>query len=210
MTQPQFSPQFRADLLSLLSWRRDVRRFAPKVLSDETLERLLRIASLAPSVGLSQPWRFVTVSSQARRTQIATCFAQSNAEALDAQAGDRAAAYASLKLAGLDEAPQHVAVFADPTTEQGYGLGRETMPETIAYSAVLAIHTLWLAARAERIGMGWISILDPRRVAEILDVPSEWIFIGYLCIGYPLQADDVPELERAGWEQRHPSTILRR
>jgi 5,6-dimethylbenzimidazole synthase len=119
------------------------------------------------------------------------------------QSPDRAALYARLKLAGLDDAPCQLAVFADRSTAQGGGLGRLTMPETLDYSVVMAVHTLWLAARAEGLGMGWVSILDPARVAAILDVPQHWIFIGYLCVGYPVQEDDTPALEREGWEHRH-------
>jgi 5,6-dimethylbenzimidazole synthase len=106
----------------------------------------------------------------------------------------------------------HLAVFADPGTTQGRGLGRRTMPEMIEYSAVTAIHTLWLAARAEGVGLGWVSILDPAVVARSLEVPPEWSLVGYLCLGYPSQADDTPALERAGWERRRAaaSFLLRR
>ena len=95
-------------------------------------------------------------------------------------------------------------MFAEPDPEQGHGLGRATMPETTAYSAVMAVHTLWLAARAEGLGLGWVSILDPATVTAALDVPADWIFIGYFCLGTPLADDDAPELERAGWEHRRP------
>jgi len=104
----------------------------------------------------------------------------------------------------LEEAPCQLAIFSDSTTEIGRGLGRMTMPEMIDYSVVGAIAMMWLAARAEGIGMGWVSILDPARVKAILDVPQAWTFIGHLCIGYPLAADDTPALEREGWEHRHP------
>jgi 5,6-dimethylbenzimidazole synthase len=93
-------------------------------------------------------------------------------------------------------------VFADPDPGQGGGLGRATMPQTAAYSAVMAVHTLWLAARAAGLGLGWVSILDPAVVAAALEVPAEWVFIGYFCLGFPACADDTPELERRGWEMR--------
>jgi 5,6-dimethylbenzimidazole synthase len=105
-------------------------------------------------------------------------------------------------LAGLEEAPCQFAVFADPTTPQGHGLGRRTMPEAAEYSAVTAVSMMWLAARAEGIGMGWVSILDPPRMSGILDVPNAWRFIGYFCLGYPRVESDTPELERALWERR--------
>jgi 5,6-dimethylbenzimidazole synthase len=202
---PEFDAAFRERLRDLLSWRRDVRRFKRTKLPERTIERLIGLACLAPSVGLSEPWRFVIVEDTARRAAIRQCFEDCNAEALKMQSPHRASLYARLKLAGLDDAPCQVAVFADRSTAQGGGLGRLTMPETLDYSVVIAVHTLWLAARAEGLGLGWVSILDPARIAAILDVPPHWIFIGHLCVGYPAQDDDTPALERAGWEHRHSS-----
>lgn len=200
--QTAFDDAFRARLRDLIVWRRDVRRFLSDPLPAGTLEQLLELACLAPSVGLSQPWRFVIVDDPDRRAGVRRNFEICNAEALAAQSPDRAALYARLKLAGLDKAPCQIAIFADRSTTQGHGLGCRTMAEMSEYSAVTAVHTLWLAARAEGIGMGWVSILDPPTVATILDVPVDWKFIGYFCLGYPEIEDDVPALERAGWEQR--------
>jgi 5,6-dimethylbenzimidazole synthase len=206
---PTFDAAFRARLRDLLIWRRDVRRFRADPLPDGTLESLIELACLAPSVGLSQPWRFVIVANQAIRTAIRQNFAACNADALSAQGASRASLYAQLKLAGLAEAPGHLAVFADRSTEQGHGLGRRTMPEMTEYSAVTAVHTIWLAARAQGIGMGWVSILDPQAAASALDVPADWKFIGYFCLGYPQVDDTVPELEQSGWEQRRlPSSVI--
>jgi 5,6-dimethylbenzimidazole synthase len=209
---PEFGPEFRERLRDLLRWRRDVRRFKRTKLPEGTIERLIAIACLAPSVGLSEPWRFVIVEDETRRAAIRSCFEDCNAHALKMQSPDRASLYARLKLAGLDDAPCQLAVFADRSTAQGGGLGRLTMPETLDYSVVIAVHTLWLAARAEGLGVGWVSILDPARIAAILDVPPHWIFIGHLCVGYPSQNDDTPALERAGWEHRHTpaGTVLYR
>jgi 5,6-dimethylbenzimidazole synthase len=208
-TPMDFDDGFRARLRDLLVWRRDVRRFRRDPLPRGTLERLIQLACLAPSVGLSQPWRFVIVDDPVHRAAIRKNFESCNAAALATQNRQRAALYARLKLAGLDDAPCHLAVFADPSTAQGHGLGRHTMPEMIEYSAVTAIHTIWLAARAEGIGMGWVSILERAAVAAILDVPANWKFIAYLCLGFPQAEDDIPELERAGWEQRQaPSSVV--
>jgi 5,6-dimethylbenzimidazole synthase len=209
---PTFDAAFRARLRELLVWRRDVRRFRRDALPAGALERLIGLAALAPSVGLSQPWRFVVVDNPVRRRAVRDVFAACNAAARADYADEAARRYAALKLAGLDDAPVQLAVFADPATAQGHGLGRRTMPETIAYSAVAAIHTLWLAARAEGIGLGWVSILEPARIAAILDVPPAWRLVGYLCLGYPADPDDAPALERAGWEQRRvvDDTIVRR
>jgi 5,6-dimethylbenzimidazole synthase len=209
---PVFDAAFRARLLDLIAWRRDVREFAAAPVPDGSFERLVGIAGLAPSVGLSQPWRFVLVESDARRVAIRENFARCNDAALQAQSGDRAALYARLKLAGFDQAPVQFAVFADRETAQGHWLGRRTMPEMAEYSTIAAIHTLWLAARAEGLGLGWVSILDPDAVAATLDVPAAWRFIGYFCLGYPAHEDDVPQLERTAWEKRRAaeSFIVRR
>jgi 5,6-dimethylbenzimidazole synthase len=207
-----FDKAFRARLRELLVWRRDVRRFRRDPLPGGALDALIELACLAPSVGLSQPWRFVIVEDGKIRAAIRNNFTACNAEALAAQTPARASLYAKLKLAGLEEAPAHVAVFADRSTAQGHGLGRHTMPEMIDYSAVTAVHTIWLAARAHGIGMGWVSILDPAAVATILNVPAAWKFIGYFCLGYPQADDTIPELEQAGWEERRlpSSAIIRR
>jgi 5,6-dimethylbenzimidazole synthase len=199
---PCFDDAFKTQLHDLLVWRRDVRRFKRDALPAGALERLIEAACLAPSVGLSQPWRFVVVDDIALRAKILAEFERCNADALQSYSGEVASRYAKLKLAGLVEAPVHLAVFADRSTLVGRGLGRRTMPEMADYSVVAAVVTMWLAARAEGIGMGWVSILDPDRVTELLGVPHDWRFIGYFCLGYPDDENQVPELERAGWERR--------
>jgi 5,6-dimethylbenzimidazole synthase len=199
-----FDDTFRARLHDLFVMRRDVRRFRTDPLPAGAIERLIATACLSPSVGLSQPWRFVIVDDPARRAAIRDEFRARNAEALATYAGDRASRYAGLKLAGLEEAPCQVSVFADRSTAKGHRLGRATMPEMIEYSVVAAVCTIWLAARAEGIGMGWVSILDPARLCAILEIPDQWRFIGHFCLGYPESEDDRPELEREDWERRGP------
>ncbi len=199
---PLFDADFRAHLHALLRWRRDVRQFKRAPLPKGAIERLISLACLSPSVGLSEPWRFVLVENAGRRAAIRASFEECNREALSAQSPERAQLYARLKLAGLDDAPCQISVFADRSTAQGGGLGRLTMPQTLDYSVAIAVHTLWLAARAEGLGVGWVSILDPARMAEILDVPRDWVFIGHLCVGYPAEERDTPVLEREGWEHR--------
>jgi 5,6-dimethylbenzimidazole synthase len=208
-TAPDFDEAFRAKFAELLLWRRDVRHFETRPLPEGCIERLLGLACLAPSVGLSEPWRYVLVDAPDRRKAVRENFLAANAEAFAQYDGGRAKIYAQLKLAGLDDAPVQLAVFADPDPEQGAGLGRRTMPETVCYSAVAAIYTLWLAARAEGIGMGWVSILDPAPLNRDLDVPEHWRFIGYFCIGYPAQMRDTPELEQMHWEKRaSPASLI--
>jgi 5,6-dimethylbenzimidazole synthase len=197
-----FDATFRRQLRELFVWRRDVRRFRTDPLPDGAIARLIETACLSPSVGLSQPWRFVTVDDAARRRAVIDDFKACNAEALNAYARERAARYAALKLSGLEQAPCHLAVFADKASEIGHGLGRATMPETTEYSVVAAITAMWLAARAEGIGLGWVSILNPDRIHAILDVPQSWKLIAYLCIGYPEAEGEQPELEQAKWEHR--------
>jgi len=199
---PRFDAAFKAQFAELVRWRRDVRRFRSDPVQADLVARLLALAACAPSVGLSQPWRFVLVETPARRQAIAENFAKTNQAALDGYAGERQARYAKLKLEGLAQAPVHLAVCADETTAAGHGLGRQTMPETIRYSVVAAIQTLWLAARAEGLGVGWVSILDPAAARETLDLPAHWSFIAYLCVGWPQEEHDDPELERHGWEER--------
>jgi 5,6-dimethylbenzimidazole synthase len=201
-TGPRFDAGFRERLRELLKWRRDVRRFKRDPLPNGSIERLIEIACLSPSVGLSEPWRFVIVEDKTKRAGIRANFGLCNADALKQQTPDHAGLYARLKLAGLDDAPVQLSVFADPSTLQGAGLGRLTMPETINYSVTMAIHTLWLVARAEGLGMGWVSIIDPASMSKILDVPAEWVFVGHLCIGYPEADADRPVLETEGWEKR--------
>ena len=209
---PRFDDAFRARFEDLLRWRRDVRRFRPERVDAALLDHFLALANLAPSVGLSQPWRFVWVEDAERRKAVRANFAAANAEALAQYSQDRAAAYAKLKLAGLEEAPHHLALFAEPDPAQGHRLGRGTMPETVPYSAAMAAHTLWLAARGHGVGVGWVSILDPAALTACLDVPADWLFIGYFCVGYPAGEHETPELERHGWERRRaePAQALRR
>jgi 5,6-dimethylbenzimidazole synthase len=209
---PSFTAAFANDLRDLILWRRDVRRFRTDPLPDGLIENLIELACHAPSVGNCQPWRFVLVNSGERRSDVRASFKRANRAALDGYDGETRALYARLKLAGLDAAPVHLAIFADEATERGAGLGRQTMPEALRYSVVSAVHTLWLAARAEGVGVGWISIIEPDVVTRALDVPESWTLVAYLCVGWPVEEHLDPELERAGWQERAAFTdfVLRR
>lgn len=199
---PDFNDNFCNKLTELLEWRRDVRSFKTYALPEGMLDELLDLACLAPSVGNSQPWRYVLVESAQSRKAIRGNFEKTNAEALEGYNGDRAQLYANLKLSGMDKAPVQLAVFAHEETEQGHGLGHQSMPEMLRYSAVLSVHTLWLAARAKGVGLGWVSIIDAEAVKETLEVPKEWALVAYCCIGYPEEEKDTPELVTLGWQDR--------
>lgn len=165
---------------------------------------MLSLVELAPSVGNAQPWRFVRVVDPALRETLARHVDVASEAAAKTYAPDRAAAYRVLKLHGLREAPEIVAVFSDEAPEAGHALGIATMPEMLRYSTAMAIHTLWLAARAESIGIGWVSILDPAIVHHLLDVPERWTLMALLCVGYPEDEYDTPELARRAWQAREP------
>lgn len=196
----QFGASDVALLGEILRWRRDVRHFRTDPVPAPVLARLRAAVDCAPSVGNARPWRFLRVASRDRRAAVAAIFEHENARAADGYDQAARAAYRRLKLAGLREAPEHLAVFTDTAPAEGRGLGRQTMPETLAYSTVMAIHTLWLAARAENLGLGWVSILDPDAVSAVFNAPPEWRFTAYLCLGYPTFDDDRPLLHRTGWQ----------
>jgi len=199
---PTFDTSFIDTLDTLFAWRRDVRRFQTTPVPEALLDEILDVAQIAPSVGNSQPWRWVSVESEQARAAVRANFNKANAEALGHYADEEASAYARLKLAGLDAAPTQFAVFTDYGTLQGKKLGRLTMPETLDYSTVGCIMTFWLAARARGIGMGWLSILDPEAIKTILKIPQDWHFVGYLCVGLPQEEHEDPELVRHGWQDR--------
>lgn len=209
---PRFTAAFARDFRRLLRWRRDVRHFAATPVPARLLARLLRALDRAPSVGNSQPWRFVLVKTAKRRAAVLASFLAANEAAGAGYGGSRRQRYGALKLAGLREAPVHLAVFTDRGAAQGHGLGRKTMPETLEFSTVMAIHTLWLVARCYGLGLGWVSILDPIEIVAALNVPASWKLTAYLCLGYPQSADHTPELERRDWQARTAPAqrILRR
>ncbi len=185
--------------------RRDVRTgFLPEAIPDDLLLRLLSAAHNAPSVGLMQPWRFIVIRSLDTRRAVRELFDQAQRSATETYEGERAELYRGLKLEGILEAPQNLCIVCDPGSEQGHRLGRQSMPETAIYSAVCAVQNLWLAARAEGIGVGWVSILDPEALKHLLGIPQHMVLVAYLCLGYVDSFQTRPELERVGWEQRVP------
>ncbi len=201
----KFSDEFCDQLHDLMSWRRDVRHFQPdKPVPDELLTTVLEAVRLAPSVGLSEPWRLISVKSAAARARALANFEAANAEALQGYSGERAKIYAGLKLSGMRDAPVQLAVFCDDGTGKGAGLGAGTMPEARRYSVVSAVMNLWLMARAHGLGVGWVSIIDPGQMAVDLAAPKGWALVAYLCIGYPVEESQTPTLEKVNWEKRDP------
>src|SRR6056297_3189680 len=201
----RFTPDFRAGLTDLMRWRRDVRRFRTDPVDEAVLRACLDTFLLAPSVGLSEPWRVIRVTSPAARRAALDNYSRANAAALSGYEGDRAQLYSGLKLSGMTDAPVQLAIFCDEATDKGAGLGAGTMPEMRRYSVVAAITQFWLAARAAGLGVGWVSILDPERLARDLDVPFDGALVAWLCVGWPEMDSDTPELQNAGWEDRADS-----
>jgi len=200
-----FNDAERAAVYRVIGERRDVRRgFLATPLPQDLLDRLLSAAHSAPSVGLMQPTRFIVVRDLAIRRSIHAAFEQANAAASAAYEPVRRTQYDGLKLEGILEAPLNLCVVCDADSSRGHQLGRRTMPETAVYSTVCAIQNFWLAARAEGVGVGWVSIFDASKLHEILAIPVHVTLVAYLCLGYVDRFAVVPELERLGWENRVP------
>jgi 5,6-dimethylbenzimidazole synthase len=204
-----YSESEKAAVYRVIRERRDVRTgYLPAPVDDQVIQRLVSAAHHAPSVGFMQPWRFIVIRDMSVRKAVHANFLRANAAALTSYTGDRRELYGRLRLEGLLEAPQHLCVLCDSSTARGHRLGRNSMPETSAYSVVCAIQNLWLAARAEGIGVGWVSILDPAAMKDLLRIPLHIEVIAYLCLGYVEGFAEKPDLERHGWEQRVDAAAL--
>jgi 5,6-dimethylbenzimidazole synthase len=199
----EFTRTEAATLDRILRWRRDVRHFTEAPVTEAQIERLRHAMDLAPSVGNARPWRVIRVEDPALRAAVRADFQATNARAATRYEGDRFDHYCRLKLAGLDTAPLHLAVFTLVDPAEGHGLGRQTMADTLHGSTAMAIFALWLAARADNLGLGMVSILDPQAMTRLFAVPEGWDFSAYLCIGHPEFDDDTPLLHRVGWQENH-------
>lgn len=184
--------------------RRDVRRFRPDAVPQPVLSRLLLAAHHAPSVGFMQPWNFIVVRDPAIKAQVKQAFEEENARAARRYQGQRRVLYDRLKLEGILESPVNLCVTCDRSRFGPHVLGRNSIPETDIFSTCCAIQNLWLAARAEGIGVGWVSILRLSRLKQILGIPSHVLPVAYLCVGYPDTFLPKPELELVGWAPRLP------
>lgn len=206
----QFTWDEAGTLGRILKWRRDVRHFRTDPVAVEVLDRLQAAMATAPSVGNARPWRVFRVKDPDLRAAVRAGFERCNREAAAGYDDTSRADYMRLKLAGLDAAPEHLAVFTVTDPDAGRGLGRRTMPETLHQSTAMAVHTLWLAARAENLGLGMVSILEPAEIERMFDVPDGWEFSAYLCLGWPEFTDDTPLLHRVGWQENQPTEWVER
>jgi len=195
--------QERDALYKVIFSRRDVRNdFLADKIPDDVLMRVLKAGHHAPSVGFMQPWDFIIVSDFATKKTIKQGFETANKASAEQFSGSRKQQYKKLKLEGILEAPIGICVTCDRTRTGPVVLGRTIKPEMDLYSAVCAVQNMWLAARAENLGLGWVSILHDKALKAALNIPEHIEIIGYLCLGYVSQFKEKPELEEKGWLSR--------
>ncbi len=200
----EFSAADREVFYRVIERRRDVRAFRPDPIPSETLYRILGAAHHAPSVGLMQPWNFIVIQEADTKARIKDIFLEENEKAAAHYSGPRANLYRSLKLEGIQEAPVNLCVTSDRTRAGPHVLGRNTIVDTDLYSTCCAIENLWLAARVEGIGVGWVSILSHDELRKLLGIPDHIVVVAYLCLGYAQEFFDEPELQRRRWASRVP------
>ena len=202
MSNKRFTPQDQSTLEDIMQHRRDIRgnRFLNTAISDEDLQTILHAASLAPSVGYSQPWEFVIIKNTETKQHIAKNFERENSRAQQTFDNEKQKQYTQLKLEGIIESPLNIAVFYKP--ENKPVLGQNSMREMGEYSVVCAIQNMWLMARSLNIGLGWVSILNPEAVKQTLNAPDNYKLIAYLCIGHVDDFLEKPELETLNWEKK--------
>lgn len=198
-----------AGLYRAIHERRDVRsQFLPDPIPVDILARLLSAAHHAPSVGFMQPWDFIVIDSTDVRQAVLAIFEEENRKAAESYQGDRNTQYKNLKLQGILESPVNLCITCDRSRGGAHVLGRNSIVETDLFSTCLAVQNFWLAARAEGIGVGWVSILDQNKLASTLNLPEHVYPLAYLCLGYVSEFLDQPELEKKGWRSRLPLSDL--
>jgi 5,6-dimethylbenzimidazole synthase len=213
MGQPPTSPTTQGDqgfpsverrgVYRAIHQRRDIRHFRPDPIPNSVLARLIQAAHHGPSVGFMQPWDFILIQDLARRKQVKELFERERQAAACFFDQPRRSHYLSLKLEGILDTPVNLCVTCDPTRAEVV-LGRNSMPETDVYSTCCAVQNLWLAARSEGIGVGWVSILKLPQLRQILGIPPHILPVAYLCLGYPVEFPPQPLLETVGWRNRLP------
>lgn len=201
----EFTPQEKRGVYRSIYERRDIRKeFIPKPIPPALLLKLLDAAHHAGSVGFMQPWNFIVVEDPLLKGKVKQVFEKENTRAAANYKGKRKKKYQSLKLEGIMEAPVNLCVTCDSSRNGPHVLGRNTLPETDLFSTCCAIQNLWLAARSEGIGMGWVSILNHRKIKGILKIPESITPVAYLCLGYVMNFPGKPMLEDIRWEKRIP------
>ncbi|QFI66557.1 5,6-dimethylbenzimidazole synthase [Sinorhizobium alkalisoli] len=204
-----FSPDERAAVYRAIETRRDVRdEFLSEPLPEPLIARLLAAAHNAPSVGFMQPWNFILVRGEETREKAWQAFQRANEEAARMFAGEAQAKYRALKLEGIRKAPLSVCVTCDRTRGGSVVLGRTHNPQMDVYSTVCAVQNLWLAARAEGVGVGWVSIFHESEIKAILGIPEHIEIVAWLCLGFVDRLYQQPELAAKGWRQRLPLAEL--
>ena len=202
MASASFSESEKTGLYRAIFERRDIRRFRPEPVPAAILARILQAAHHAPSVGFMQPWNFILIRARSVRDQVHQAFQRANAEAVKLFQGERQKLYAALKLEGILEAPLNICVTCDRARFGPVVLGRTCQPDMDLFSTVCAVQNLWLAARAENVGVGWVSIIHADELAHILALPDQVVPVAYLCVGYVDEFPAEPELQTAGWLPR--------
>ncbi|MGR7024523.1 5,6-dimethylbenzimidazole synthase [Geodermatophilus sp. URMC 62] len=201
-------PQARDGLYAVVAARRDVRRYRPDPVPDDVLQRVLAAGHAAPSVGHSQPWRFVVVRDPATRDRAAVLTDRERLRQAAQLEPDAARRLLDLQLEGVREAPLGIVVCCDRRTAAAGVLGRATFPDADLWSCAAAIQNLWLAARAEGLGMGWVTLFRPEELAGLVGLPEGVATLGWLCLGWPDERPPAPGLERAGWSRRLPLSAV--
>lgn len=206
ISMSDFLPEERRGVYKAIYSRRDVRaHFVSRDIPDDVLFRILDAAHHAPSVGFSQPWNFIIVRDRSVKARVKELFREEfERSAYMIDDASRRSLYLSLKLEGIMEAPVNICVTYDPERFGPFIIGRSSISETGLYSVCCAIQNLWLAARAEGIGVGWVSILSNDGLREVLGIPDGIVPVAYLCMGYVTHFESIPDLERAGWLRRLP------
>lgn len=200
----QFSPEERLAVYRAINERRDIRHFVPFELEENVLRQLLEAAHAAPSVGFMQPWDFIIIRDEARRREIRDHVLAEKEKAGRHYTGDRAELYRGLKIEGITECSVVVAVTCDPERGGSVNLGRVTMPQAAQFSVCAAIQNFWLAARAEGLGVGWVSVIDPAWIKARLGIPNGIELVALLCVGAAYDFPEEPLLQTVGWRQREP------
>ena len=207
MTNAEFTSEQRRGLYRAIYERRDIRTFREEPVPSDVLARIIEAAHHAPSVGFMQPWDFILVRDASTRERVKDLFERERQAAAQFFDEPRRAKYLSIKLEGIMEAPVNLCVTCDPTRGEEV-LGRNSMPQTDVYSTCCALQNLWLAARSEGVGVGWVSILKLPQLRRILSIPPHIVPVGYLCLGYPVEFPPDPLLQSQGWRDRLPLSDL--